>query len=236
MKALVTGTSGILGPVWVSTLEKMGYDIVGFDIEPDMSNPFMSSVDLGDSSQTIVAANKLISNGYIPDVILHNAAIDPKPGSDNGLDPFRRYEEIFAVNLFSITHICREMIPAMIQRGGGIIIFIGSIMGYCAANHDNYEDDWTKAFAYNNSKRALMSLCDSLNELFGKFGIRCAMPVLGPYEEGLNAKFINGFGGKIPVRHPVTKEEAMSGLRFGITNGSVAGAYPVEGGVTRRLP
>ena len=236
MKALVTGTSGILGPVWVSTLEKMGYDIVGFDIEPDMSNPFMSSVDLGDSSQTIVAANKLISNGYIPDVILHNAAIDPKPGSDNGLDPFRRYEEIFAVNLFSITHICREMIPAMIQRGGGIIIFIGSIMGYCAANHDNYEDDWTKAFAYNNSKRALMSLCDSLNELFGKFGIRCVMPSLGPYEEGLNAAFMEGFGQKIPLRKAVTREAAINALDTAINNECIAGEFRVDMGITRRLP
>jgi NAD(P)-dependent dehydrogenase (short-subunit alcohol dehydrogenase family) len=222
--AVVTGTMGLLGPVWREGLEARGYQVIGYDLPHyDLSMSF--DID------------KFCSNffGYIkvPEIIIYNAAIDPKPGADEGIDPHRRYEEILSVNLLGAVRMNRLLIPKMIENGGGLIIIIGSIMGYISANPDNYQDGWLKAFAYNDSKRALQSYCHGINTIYGKQGIRCVMPSFGPYEEGLSPKFMEGFGKKIPVGHPVSKKDILLTLNYCIDCDSLTGEFRVDGGYTR---
>jgi hypothetical protein len=179
----------------------------------------------------IVKSNKYQFN--LPNIIIHNAAIDPKPGADCGIDPFRRHAEIMKVNHTGVAHLNSLLIPPMIENGGGIIIIIGSIMGYVSANPDNYSDGWLKAFGYNESKAALQMHCHNINTVYGKRGIRCVMPSFGPFEQGLMPGFLDGFGKKIPTQKPVSKKDLLLTLKYCIECESLAGEFRVDGGYTR---
>ena len=221
MNAIVTGgKNGLLGPIWASELYNLGYDVSIFDMpEYDM----LCKKDI----ETFLAANPT------PDVIVHNAAIDPKPGMDEGYNPFRRYEEIIKVNLIGPAYFNELLIDHLILNGGGVIVHIGSIMGYIAANQTNYQDGWKKAFGYNDSKRALQSHIDGINECYGKHNIRAVMPSFGPFEKGLSPLFMEGFGKKIPMRRAISEEEMRAVLRFCLDVPSLAGEFRVDGGYTR---
>lgn len=226
--AVVTGgRHGILGPIISESLMSMGAKIIYLDLP---------CFDIGKTEDIDTFCNIIKSNKYpfyIPDIIVHNAAIDPKPGTDNGSDPFRRHAEIMKVNHEGVSYLNSSLIPSMISSGGGLIVIIGSIMGYISANPDNYQEGWTKAFGYNESKAALQMHCHGINTVFGEHGIRCVMPSFGPYEQGLSPAFMEGFGKKIPVQHPVSKDDFVSTLKYCIECESVAGEFRVDGGYSR---
>ncbi len=170
---------------------------------------------------------------YCPSLIVHNAAIDPKPGMDDGTNPFRRHEEIMKVNHIAVARVNELLIPKMIKNGGGIIIIIGSIMGYISANPDNYKNGWLKAFGYGESKAALQMHCHNINTVYGQHGIRCVMPSFGPFEEGLSPAFMEGFGKKIPMRHPVSKSDLLTTIKYCIECDSLAGEFRIDSCYTR---
>ncbi len=131
--AIVTGgNNGLLGPVWVKALGDRSYHVDSFDVPKyDLAQPFDIKAFCLESKT--------------PSVVVHNSAIDPKPGSPNGKDPFRQHADIMAVNHTGLAYMNSLLIPAMIANGGGTIVIIGSIMGYISANQENYSDGWTKA-------------------------------------------------------------------------------------------
>ena len=220
-EAIVTGGyNGLLGPVWVQALKSRGYEVDILD-RPDFNMGFDSDIE------------GFCEGVRTPSVVVHNAAVDPKPGADEGKDPFRRHEEIMMINHIGVAHMNSILIPRMIANGGGVIVIIGSIMGYIAANQENYSDGWTKAFAYNESKAALISHCHNINSTFGKYNIRAVMPSFGPYAEGLSEDFMAGFGQKIPVRHPVWMDDLFKTLYYCLDCESLAGELRVDGGYTR---
>lgn len=219
--AVVTGgKNGLLGPIITDILIKFGATVLYFDL-PDYD--LAKSNDILRFCQTI----------NTPHILVYSAAIDPKPGTDNGQDPFRIHEGIMRVNHIGAVYMNKLIIPKMIDNGGGIIIIIGSIMGYISANPDNYQDGWLKAFGYNESKVALQMHCHNINTVYGKHGIRCVMPSFGPYEQGLSPAFMEGFGKKIPMQKPVSKEDIILTIKYCLECESLAGEFRIDGGYTR---
>lgn len=223
--AIVTGGEhGIIGPVITNILKAIGARVICCDWpDYDLNMPH----DIERFCQSPLLQH------YTPSIIVHNAAIDPKPGTDDGSNPFRRHAEIMQVNHIAVAHINSLLIPKMIDNGGGIIIVIGSIMGYISANPDNYADGWLKAFSYNESKAALIMHCHNVNTVYGKQGIRCVMPSFGPYEKGLSPEFMEGFGKKIPMLHPVSKTDLILTIKYCLECESLAGEFRIDGGYTR---
>ena len=233
MNAIVTGgTNGLLGPVWVKVLRERFH----YMCPPPMPSK-VDIFDLPDYNSLYPTEVESFCEGYEeepPDIIIHNAAIDPKPGSPDGKNPFRRHEDIMQVNHGAVVHMNEILTPRMIDNGGGVIIIIGSIMGYISARQSNYSDGWTKAFAYNESKAALISHCHNINTTFGKDGIRCVMPSFGPFEKGLSKDFMEGFGKKIPIRKAVSEEDLKRTLQYCIECESLAGEFRIDGGYSRQ--
>ena len=218
--AIITGgANGLIGPIIASMLlNELGMKIHCIDL------PKYNLYRFEDIESFV---NSLTD---CPTILIHNAAIDPKPGADDGTNPFRRHEEIMKVNHIAVARLNELLIPRMIDNGGGIIIIIGSIMGYIAANMENYKDGWLKAFGYNESKAALQAHCRNINVVFGRYGIRCVMPSFGPYYQGLSPEFMEGFGKKIPMQHPVSKGDLISTIKYCIECESLASDFKVDGG------
>lgn len=203
-KALVTGgRNGLLGPIWVECLKEAGAEVDIFDLpENDVKNPIFRNLDY--------------------DILINNAAVDNPPGSEASF--FGNFDEIMSVNINGAVNMCREIIPGMIKRGGGVIVNIGSIMGYGGADWTNYEGAFEKPFGYNASKWALRGLAKSITTQYGRYNIRSVTISFGPYSGGkLERKFLLRFLRRVPLCKTISKESFKMTLLYACSCPELAG-------------
>ncbi len=96
------------------------------------------------------------------DILVNNAAVamhKPITETDEGL-----YDETLDVNLKGTFLACKQAIPAMIARGGGSIVNIGSVAGI--------RDAGTGQTAYSASKAGQLGLTIELAGSYGRDNIR----------------------------------------------------------------
>ena len=218
-KAVVVGSLGNLGPVWVETLEEMGFFVKDFD-KPNFD---------------VVSEEKIANCAALslaPEVLICNQAIDNPPGTNCNF--WSNMDEIINVNLIGTMRVCKHFIPLMIENGGGVIINVGSIQGRIGADWRNYPEGFEKPVAYNCSKAALEQLTRSICVQYGRFGIRAVTMAFGPFDNG---KFDPVFKEKIlkniPIGRLVQKESLKATLKYAIECPELTGqTVLIDGGYT----
>lgn len=113
--------------------------------------------DVKDAGAMEAMASRVLSAGGAPDVVVANAGIGLDAlfveTSDDAL------RSIFEVNVFGAFRTIRPFIPGMVERGGGRILLVSSIVGKRGVPHYT---------AYAASKFALHGLAEALRpELLG---------------------------------------------------------------------
>jgi NAD(P)-dependent dehydrogenase (short-subunit alcohol dehydrogenase family) len=220
--AVVTGTSGQLGPVWVETLAlDMGYEVFGINQPP---------YDVGKKESVLLAAANCFRHDGIPEVLVLNAAIDNPPGSAATFHG--NAANILQVNLMGALYTVEAFLPAMIERGKGTIIAIGSIQGFIGADWRNYAGNFEKPIGYNLSKAALMQYVRSLTVQYGRHGIRACCIAFGPYDGGkIPKEFLDNFLKNVPMGRAVSRESLKAAMRFAVECPEFAGqTVLVDGG------
>jgi len=200
--AVVTGASGNLGPVWCDELAKMGYKVFKIDLP---------NGNVADELQMKRAAKVCVAQLGIPQVIVNNAAIDPKPSEGGG--KFWNYQRIIDVNLTGALNVCKEFMPLM---DGGVVINIGSIMGNMGADWRNYPEGFDKAVGYNVSKAALVQLSRSIATQYGRKGIRSVTISFGPFDKGLPDDFKERFLRNVPLGRTISEDSFRKTLRYAV--------------------
>lgn len=201
-KAVVVGTSGNLGPIWVETLEEMGFDVWGIDLP---------GVDVSDREQVIVNARLCKEMFGVPEVIVCNAGKDNPPGS--GTKFFTDYERIVEVNLFGTKNVSEAFLLFMQDNGGGVIIAVGSIMGKIAADYRNYEDGFEKPVGYMSSKAGINHFMQCLAVHYGRYNVRAGVAAFGPVDTGkFNPTFRDKIVKNIPLGRLISKESVKNSL------------------------
>jgi short-subunit dehydrogenase len=111
------------------------------------------------------------------DVLINNAAVgDSGPLAE--IDP-ERVKAVFKTNLFSTLQLTQRILPKMIAKGDGRILFMGSMAGHIP----------TPFYApYAMTKFALESVAFSLRTELKPFGIKAIMINPGSYNTGFNRK------------------------------------------------
>ena len=220
--AVVTGGSGRVGPIWIDELEKMGYEVFDFDL------PLRDVTDMDFVRRYMM---DLAEEGYIPQVLVNNAAIDNPPGTNATF--FGNLEKIINVNLIGAANMADAFIPGMKALGGGVIINIGSIMGNIGADWRNYDEGFEKPVAYNLSKAALIQLSRSITVQYGRYNIRSVTLAFGPLDKGLPDGFKSRFLKNVPVGRAISETSWRAALRFAIECPEFAGQQVlVDGGYT----
>jgi NAD(P)-dependent dehydrogenase (short-subunit alcohol dehydrogenase family) len=96
------------------------------------------------------------------DILVNNAAISRHaPITETSLE---LYERVIAVNLTGTFLACKHAIPALVARGGGSIVNIGSVAGV--------RDSGTTHTAYCASKAAQLGLTVDLAGAYGRDNVR----------------------------------------------------------------
>lgn len=191
MNAIVVGSSGNLGTLWVKWLKGAGHEVFELDL------PYCNVICMDE----IKHAASVIS----PDIIVYNAGIDIPPGAKAGF--WDRAAEILSVNLIGAANVCEAFLPGMVARGRGNITFIGSMLGFVASDYRNYPAGFDKNWAYGASKAGLWKLCKDLAVRYADKGIVCNMLALSGVEGRQSDEFKQKYTAKIPIGRMLRPED-----------------------------
>jgi 2-hydroxycyclohexanecarboxyl-CoA dehydrogenase len=160
---IVTGAAGGIGSAISRRFAEEGASVVVTDVNGEAASEVSASIERRGGSCVAIAADiskgaechHLIEHvhgrwGRI-DVLVNNAGINRR-GNLLALNE-DDWHTTFAVNLHSMFHLCRAVIPHMAEAGGGAIINTASQWGlHPAPNH----------IAYNTSKAAVAAFTQNL--------------------------------------------------------------------------
>jgi 3-oxoacyl-[acyl-carrier protein] reductase len=154
--AIVTGASSGIGKRTAELLEERGARVVtfarsagavllrGINVLGDVADP--------EAIERLFAETE---SRFGPCQILINAAgmIEPRPMVETTLEQWRR---TFDVNVHGIYLACRRALPAMLERGAGVIVNVSSISGVPGT------EKFPGFVSYCASKGAVISLTEAL--------------------------------------------------------------------------
>ena len=223
-KALLIGHEGNFGPIFYETLARAGCSVWPVGLPRFDISSYTTRIEVVESMHDVAD----------PNIIICNAAVDTPPSKKDARF-FDNFEDVLRVNLTAYAHFAELLIPRMIENGGGVFVFIGSIMGYVGADWRNYKGGFEKPVGYNVSKAALKQLARSITVQYGRKGIRAVCPGFGPYlGEKLEGPFADKIKKSIPMGKGVTKEDLQRTLLYACCCEGLAGEdWLVDGGYTK---
>ncbi|MCR6497495.1 SDR family oxidoreductase [Shinella sp. CPCC 101442] len=161
--AIVTGAGGGIGSAIARRLAAEGALVVVTDVNVEAAAAVVQGIEAEGGRATAIAADiakkdaclSLIEQAFALegriDVLVNNAGINRRGNLLSLSD--EDWEISFTVNLDSMFHLCRAVLPHMIAAGGGAIVNTASQWGlYPAPNH----------IAYNTTKAAVAAFTQNL--------------------------------------------------------------------------
>lgn len=163
--ALITGASSGIGRscarrfaaegvnlvLWSRRIERL--DELAAELATGGVSVRVAAVDVRDRVTVNREAGALVAEGRVPDILLNNA------GLAAGLSPVHQgdpsdWDRMIDTNLRGLLNVTRALLPAMVARGTGHVINIGSTAG-----HQVYP----KGNVYNATKFAVKALTEGMN-------------------------------------------------------------------------
>ena len=189
-------------------LREVAQEIRGLAAPADATDPAHAEVVVGAALESYGGVDILVANA----------------GTGEGHDTLELSDEawqrVLDVNLSSPMRLARAALPSMLERGGGSIVLVSSVMGLFAS---------ADSVAYATTKAALLGLARSLAVDFGPRGVRanvlCPGWVVTPMgDEGMD-EIVRSRGGTredayrlatahAPLRRPATPEEIAACCLF----------------------
>ena len=173
-RVLVTGGGSGIGAGIVEAFVGQGCDVIFFDINEADSTKLAQrtgarflSVDLTDTQETRQAIHRIIGDGGSIDVLVNNAANDDRHEVDDVTEAY--WDDRLNVNLKHQFFCAQAVIPGMRQKGGGVILNLGSISWHLAL---------PGLILYETCKAAIEGLTRALARDLGGDNIRvsCVVP------------------------------------------------------------
>ncbi len=161
--AIVTGGRSGIGRAVVERLRADDVRVVVFDIS-----------DADDATQVDVtsaaACNDAVRTTGRVDILVNSAGINGT-NAPTWEQPEGDFERVIAVNLTGTYHMCRAVLPGMLERGWGRIVNISSIAG---------KEGNPNAVAYSSSKAAVIGLTKSIGKETATRGVlvNCVTPAV----------------------------------------------------------
>jgi NAD(P)-dependent dehydrogenase (short-subunit alcohol dehydrogenase family) len=206
-------------------------------IESDGGKAFVIATDLTDPDNCQRAVDETISRYGGVDVLINNVAV---PLSKSILDTTREdFDRVLATNTSAPFWMSKAVLPSMIERGGGSIVNVTSVMALRGQGGNG-------CAAYATSKAALLGLTTDLTDSFGPRNIRVNTIAPGIIATPQRDNAVRA-GGRDPSTFKLEHKTALlrEGDAWDIANAALflcspEGAYitgvllPVDGGVVAR--
>ena len=219
--ALVTGSTGGLGVAIASALaadgavvivsgrDKARGDAVVADIRSADGTAEFVVADLGAGEHEVrrLAEQATAAAGGQIDILVNNAAmlLMPTPTADVSDELLR---DAFAVNVFAPFLLTGQLAPAMVQRGDGVIVNIGSITGLRGS---------AGSAIYSANKAVIHSFTQSWADEYGPSGVRVNAVAPGPIATERQEQFADHVApmlARVPSRRMSTPAEVAAAVVF----------------------
>ncbi|WP_439409357.1 SDR family oxidoreductase [Bradyrhizobium sp. DASA03076] len=242
--ALVTGAGGLLGRQHVAALSEAGARVVVTEIGLAKAEAAIAalkqstpSVDLialalNVTSQDSVraASEELAGRGVTVDILVNNAAIDPKVTSSPGVMHSSRFEAFpvpqwqteIAVGLTGAMLCAQEFGGQMARRGRGVILNIASDLGVIAPDQRLYrqphvtreEEQPVKPVTYSVIKHGLIGLTKYLATYWADHGVRVNAISPGGVFNNQDPAFVERLTRLIPMGRMADVDEYRAAVQF----------------------
>lgn len=242
--ALVTGSAGLLGIEHAAALIECGAQVVLTDISESGLDLARSTLEANFSEAKIITkvmdiTNKvkvmetlaaLQSRDIRIDILVNNAAIDPKVRGDEGVIETSRLEN-FSVDQWNLqiavgltgAFICSQVFGwAMAKDGlGGVILNIASDLSVFSPDQRLYKKEGlpqdlqpVKPVTYSVIKTGLIGLTRYLATYWADDGVRCNALSPGGVFTNQDSEFVDRLSSLIPLGRMAKQDEYHSAVQF----------------------
>lgn len=137
MNIVITGATRGLGRALVREFIAGGHTVFGcgtngeaiFDLRLDYAPPHdFALVDVAQDVKVGIWATTILAGHPAPDLLINNAAVMNAPGPLWTQDD-AAFTRLVDVNLRGVANVIRHFVPAMVQRGSGVIVNLSSGWG-----------------------------------------------------------------------------------------------------------
>jgi NAD(P)-dependent dehydrogenase (short-subunit alcohol dehydrogenase family) len=242
--ALVTGAGGLLGRQHVTALVESGARVVVSDIGQAQAEAAIAAIKTDWRSADLIPAaldvtslesvravgDDLARRGVSVDILVNNAAIDPKVTSSPGVMHSSRFEAFpvpqwqteIAVGLTGAMLCAQVFGGAMAARGRGVILNIASDLGVIAPDQRLYrqpnvtreEEQPVKPVTYSVIKHGLIGLTKYLATYWADQGVRVNAISPGGVFNNQDPAFVEKLTRLIPMGRMARVDEYCAAVQF----------------------
>jgi len=242
--ALVTGAGGLLGRQHVAALVEAGARVVVTDVGLKQADAAIGTIRESYPSSELIAAaldvtsldsvravaDDLARRGIPIDILVNNAAIDPKVTSAPGVMHSSRFEAFpvpqwqteIAVGLTGAMLCSQVFGGAMASRGRGVILNIASDLGVIAPDQRLYrqphvtreEEQPVKPVTYSVIKHGLIGLTKYLATYWAEKGVRVNAISPGGVFNNQDPAFVERLTRLIPMGRMADADEYRAAIQF----------------------
>jgi NAD(P)-dependent dehydrogenase (short-subunit alcohol dehydrogenase family) len=242
--ALVTGAGGLLGRQHVAALADAGARVVLTDIGLKQAEAAADTIRESSASSELIAfaldvtsldsvravADDLAGRGIPIDILVNNAAIDPKVTSAPGVMHSSRFEAFpvpqwqmeIAVGLTGAMLCAQVFGSSMAVRGHGVILNIASDLGVIAPDQRLYrqpnvtreEEQPVKPVTYSVIKHGLIGLTKYLATYWADKGVRVNAISPGGVFNNQDPAFVERLTRLIPMGRMAYADEYRAAVQF----------------------
>ena len=257
---IITGGAGLLGKSYAKTLATAGAHVVVADINGEGAERLAKTVteasgvislgietDVSQPESVTAMVDTVLKRFGRIDVLVNNAALDPKFDPEHAVEHTNRFEEFplsawreaMAVNVTGMFLCAQAVTPTMVEAGRGVIVNISSTYGVVGPDQRLYQREGQspryKPVTYTVSKAAALGLTRYLATYFTGTGIRVNALTPGGVYDGHDDEFVRRYSAKTVMGRMAEADEMASALLFLVSDASsyMTGAnLVVDGGWT----
>jgi len=248
--ALITGAAGLLGVEHAAALLECDATVILTDIslealgvaQKKLSDEFPQGkvyaflMDVANLESIQGVQSELSDAGLAVDILVNNAAIDPKVRGDQGVVETSRLENFpreqwdlqIAVGLTGAFHCSQVFGTEMAQHGqGGVILNIASDLSVLAPDQRLYRKEGlptdqqpVKPVTYPVIKAGLVGLTRYLATYWCDQGVRCNALSPGGVFNGQGEEFVQRLSNLIPLGRMASNDEYRAVVQFLCSDGS----------------
>ena len=242
--ALITGASGLLGQEHAHALLESGATVILTDISMErlelakdrLSKSFeadsviVKTMDVTSKNDILSVSDALIDQGLRVDILVNNAAIDPKVSKGKGLEENSRFEN-FTLDQWDMqlnvgltgAFLCSQTFGSLmaVDDRGGVILNIASDLSIFSPDQRLYRKEGipenkqpVKPVTYSVIKTGLIGLTRYLATYWSNQGVRCNALSPGGVLNGQDDVFVERLTNLIPLNRMADADEYRSTVQF----------------------
>lgn len=242
--ALITGAAGLLGLEHSAALLESGATVVMTDISEatletahsqllqhfDPARILTQVMDVSQPEGIRTVAETLWADGLRIDILVNNAAIDPKVKGDQGVLETSRLEN-FTLDQWNLqvavgltgAFLCSQVFGAAMAKDGkgGVILNIASDLSVMSPDQRLYRQDGladdmqpVKPVTYSVIKAGLVGLTRYLATYWADSCVRCNALSPGGVFNGQDEEFVRRLSSLIPLGRMARKDEYRAAVQF----------------------